>query len=103
MKKSNPTNVFATFSIFLLFFLISIQSTFAALVTVLPGNNSTSGNGRAPQGSRGFINTVYLITPAEMTASGFGANIINSVGWTWNAATGLAVAQGAVTTGNIKV
>ena len=42
-----------------------------ALNTVLPGNGSTSGNGRAPQGSRRFINTKYIITGAEMTASGY--------------------------------
>ncbi len=78
-----------------------------AIVVVLPGNGSTSGNGRAPQGSRLFINTKYLITGAEMTASGFGANQVSSIGWRWNVprpqGAGAPVAQSVATTGNLKV
>lgn len=78
-----------------------------AIVVVLPGNGSTSGNGRAPQGSRLFVNTKYLITGAEMTASGFGANQVSSIGWRWNAprptGAGAPVAQSVATTGNLKV
>lgn len=74
--------------------------------TVLPGNGSTSGNGRAPQGPRRFINTKYIITAAEMTASGF-SGVVTSVGWRWNvpsppAATG-PVAQSSASTGNLRV
>ncbi|MBS1551456.1 MAG: T9SS type A sorting domain-containing protein [Bacteroidetes bacterium] len=81
---------------------LNVQS----LTTVLPGNNSTSGNGRAPQGSRRFINTKYIITAAEMTASGF-SGVVNSVGWRWNvpsppAATG-PTAQSTSSTGKIRV
>lgn len=69
------------------------------VATVIPNNGSTSGNGRAPQGSRLFINTKYLIKNTEMTASGFGGNVITSVGWTWLAST----AQLGATTGNLRV
>ena len=78
-----------------------------AAVTVLPTNNSTSTNGRAPQGSRRFIRTVYLITPADMTASGFGATTVSSVGWRWNVASppaaGAPMGQDIATTGNLKI
>lgn len=75
-----------------------------ATVTVLPGNNSTSGNGRAPQGSRRFINTKYIITAAEMSSY---IGTVTSVGWRWNvpsppAATG-PTAQSTSSTGNIRV
>lgn len=76
------------------------------VMTVLPGNNSTSGNGRAPQGSRRFINTKYIITGAEMTASGF-TGMVNSVGWRWNVPSPPAAAaptsQSIATTGNLRV
>ncbi len=70
-------------------------------VTVLPANGSTSGNGRAPQGSRRFINSKYIISANEITTSGFGANALTSIGWTWNVASG--VAQSVGTTGRLKV
>lgn len=70
-------------------------------VTVLPSNGSTSGNGRAPQGSRRFINGKYLISGSEMTTSGFGANALTSIGWSWNVASGIAQSVG--TTGRLKV
>ncbi len=72
--------------------------------TVLPGNGSTSGNGRAPQGSRRFVNIKYVISGAEMTASGFGANAITSIGWRYNVpGFGTPVAQSFATTGRIIV
>ncbi|MCE9537602.1 MAG: hypothetical protein K8R85_00055, partial [Bacteroidetes bacterium] len=77
------------------------SNTDAQLVSVLPSNGSTSGNGRAPQGSRRFINSKYLITGSEMTTSGFGANALTSIGWTWNTASG--VAQSVPTTGRLVV
>lgn len=94
-------------SIFFLVFLFMIDiCSVIAQTVVLPGNNSTSGNGRAPQGSRRFINTKYIITAAEMTTSGF-AGVVASVGWRWNvpsppAATG-PTAQSTATVGNLKV
>ncbi|MDQ3022585.1 MAG: T9SS type A sorting domain-containing protein [Bacteroidota bacterium] len=80
--------------------------TIEATTTVLPGNGSTSGNGRAPQGSRRFINTKYIITGPEMTTSGF-SGVVTSVGWRWNvpsppAATG-PIAQSVTTTGSLRV
>jgi hypothetical protein len=39
-------------------------------LNVLP-YNSTSGNGRAPNGKYRFQRAIYLITPAEMAAAGF--------------------------------
>lgn len=81
-------------------------STMSSTTTVLPGNNSTSGNGRAPQGSRRFINTKYIITAAEMTASGF-TGAVSSVGWRWNVpsppAAGAPASQNIATTGNLRV
>ncbi len=72
-----------------------------AQITVLPGNGSTSGNGRAPQGSRKFINTKYLITGSEMNTSGFGSGTVYSIGWKWNSPTGTS--QGVNTIGRLVV
>lgn len=72
--------------------------------TVLPGNGSTSGNGRAPMGSRRFINTKYIISGAEMTTSGFGSNTVTSVGWRYNVpGAGTPTAQSVATTGRLIV
>jgi hypothetical protein len=79
--------------------LFMVQSAFAATITVLPGNGSTSTNGRAPQGSRLYVNTLYYITPSEMTTSGFGADQVSTVGWTWQAGS----PQNITTIGNLKV
>ena len=94
-----------SFFLLALFLVLEISSVIAQ-TTVLPGNNSTSGNGRAPQGSRKWINTKYIISSAEMTSSGF-AGVVSSVGWRWNvpsppAATG-PTAQNVATTGNLRV
>ncbi|MBL0340936.1 MAG: hypothetical protein IPP71_08415 [Bacteroidetes bacterium] len=59
----------------------------AQFVTVLPNDNSTSGNGRAPSVRYSHIRAVYLITPAEMAASGFApATQVGGIGWTYQAA-----------------
>ncbi|MBL8008694.1 MAG: hypothetical protein JNJ56_14325 [Ignavibacteria bacterium] len=50
---------------------------------VLPNNASTSQNGRAPQAGRRFIRCVYIITPTEMTTSGYGAQAVNAIGWSY--------------------
>lgn len=75
------------------------------LVNVLPNNNSTSGNARAPQGTRLFVNTMYIILPSEMTSSGYGVDNITSVGWTWNnpLGGGAPTTQSIATTGNVKI
>ncbi len=82
-----------------LFFTSSIsmlaQSDF---YTVLPNIGSTSGNGRAPQGAAKYNRSVWLITAAEMTASGFSTNsIVNSIGFNYG------TAQSIPTTGNLTV
>jgi len=51
--------------------------------TVLPNNLGSSQNPRAPMGGRRFIRTSYIISPTEMTASGFGAQLVSSIGWTY--------------------
>src|SRR5689334_11334408 len=64
----------------------------------LPNNNSTSGNGRAPQGSTRYNRSIWLITAAEMTASGFAnGSVVNSLGFNY------ATAQNIATTGNITI
>jgi len=86
--------------------LMLSTSLFAqTLVSVVPSNNATSGNGRAPQGTRLFINTMYIVLPSEMASSGFGANAITSVGWTWNnpLGAGAPTTQSIATTGNVKI
>ncbi len=50
--------------------------------TVLPQDNSTSGNARAPSTSFASSKAVYLITAAELAANGYIAgNAPTSVGW----------------------
>lgn len=51
-------------------------------IWTLPNNGSTSANSRAPSNFFKYQRTEYLITPAEMAASGFpvGSNI-QSIGW----------------------
>ena len=101
MKKSYTKSV--TSFILLLFVTTAL---FAQTVVVLPGNGSTSGNGRAPQGSRKFINTKYIILASELTASGFTGEV-KSVGWRWNVpsppAAAVPVAQSTATSGVLKV
>lgn len=77
----------------------------AQTVTILPGNGSTSGNGRAPQGSRLYIKDVYYISPSEVAAALSGPSLINSIGWTWNkaGAAGTPVSQSVQTTGDLVV
>jgi len=68
-------------------------------ITVLSNNSSTSTNGRAPQGSRAFINSCYFISKGELDSSGFGADSIFSVGWNYEGST----FQSSITTGTLKV
>ncbi len=81
-------------------------STTTATSVVLPGNNSTSNNGRAPQGSRRFINSKYIILNSEMIVSGF-SGAVSSIGWKWNVssppASSAPTSQNTPTTGNIRV
>lgn len=80
--------------------LLSTIATFAQsdIYTVLPNNGGTSQNGRAPQGARPGGRSVWLITTAEMAASGFtSGSVVNSLGFNYS------VAQNTATTGTIVV
>lgn len=84
--------------------LLLTSSLFAqTLISVVPNNNSTSGNGRAPQGTRLFVNTMYIVLPSEMAT--YGADNVTSVGWTWNnpLGGGAPTTQSIATTGNVKI
>ncbi|MFI5171167.1 MAG: T9SS type A sorting domain-containing protein [Chitinophagales bacterium] len=89
----------------LILLLILQNALLAQIVNVLPNNNATSGNGRAPQGSRLYINTIYILTPSEMETAAFGSNNITSVGWTWNNPDGAGTpsAQSVNTSGTLSV
>lgn len=55
-------------------------------------NPTSSASGRAPMARYRSIHTVYLITPAEMAASGFPAGVSpNGIGWRYTQAPGVAV------------
>jgi len=88
----------------LLITLLLSGSLFAqTLISVVPNNNATSGNGRAPQGTRLFINTMYIVLPSEMTV--YGVDNVTSVGWTWNnpLGGGAPTTQSVATTGTLKI
>jgi hypothetical protein len=56
-------------------------------LTVLPNNNATSGNARAPMTKFRFERSVYLITQAELAANGFlPGNSPTSIGWSYSTA-----------------
>ena len=83
-----------------LFILVSFfsQSQETQYFQALTNNGSTSPNSRAPQGSQRYSRTVYLITAAEVMASGLvNGDIINSIGFNYFAA------QNIATTGNFIV
>ena len=74
---------------------IHSQSDFYPALTSV---GSISGNGRAPQGAAKYNRSVWIITAAEMTASGFTTNsIINAIGFNYS------TAQNIATTGNLTV
>ena len=59
---------------------------------------STSGNGRAPQGSQRYNRSVWLLRSTEMTAAGFtSGSVINSLGFNF------LTAQNIPTTGTITI
>jgi len=79
----------------ILLFIFSICELSAQVdhFTVIDGL-ATSGNGRAPQGSRNITRSVWLVTAAEMTAGGFAnGDVISGLGFTYQ------VAQNTATTG----
>lgn len=66
-----------------------------AVITVLPNNGGTSQNSRAPQSNFRYQRCYYFISAAEMTASGFPAGQITSIGFNYSAA--------STATGNFRV
>lgn len=90
MKKNYLLILFTLFS----GLLIAQNDYYNALVS----SNATSGNARAPQGSRRYARSVYLITQAEMTASGLAnGNVINSIAFNY------LTAQDVQTSGSLIV
>lgn len=75
------------------------RGTPANIKTVLYNSGANTTASIAPQGSRRFIRSVYLVTPDEMSESQFGSSTVTSVGWTWIA----LEFQSASTTGLIRV
>lgn len=66
-------------------------------VTVLPDDGSASGNGRGPIANIRYERTVYLITAAELAASGVTAGGIEAIGWSY------ATAPGVPATGDLTI
>lgn len=59
----------------------------AQMITVLPNDGGTSGNGRAPSVSWRRIRTHYLITATELAAAGYvNGSVPGRIGWTYTAA-----------------
>jgi len=66
--------------------------------TVLAGDGSTSGNGRAPMARYRGIRAVYLITAAELAASGLpNGSTPTAIGWRYSTAPGGVGASGTLT------
>ena len=78
--------------------VISNQTDNQRSIIPIGSNSGASTNGRAPQGSRRFINTKALYSDSLMLASGF-SGAVTSVAFNWQ--NGLA--QNVATTGNLKI
>ena len=65
LKTTVMQKKLSKFLLFAALFAVCINANAQVPVTVLPGNNSTSGNGRAPQGTRLYVRTVYYISAAD--------------------------------------
>lgn len=82
----------------LLFLLLGLVTYGQQFVSVLPNNGSTSGNARAPQGAVRYARTCYIISPAEMTASGFpNATAVSALSFEFG------TAQDIATSGTLKI
>ncbi|MEC4005116.1 T9SS type A sorting domain-containing protein [Flavobacterium sp. SUN052] len=97
MKK---TTLFLMFSLLALCSSVNAQTDY---YTALAGNNSTSQNGRAPQGFDKYNRSHWLISAADLAAAGYvNGDIISSIGFNYVAdATGAF--QDVPTTGSFKV
>src|SRR5262245_38713837 len=63
----------------------------AQMLTVLPNDNSTSGNGRAPSVDWTRNRAVYLIKATEMAAAGYTNGMqVGRIGWTYQNSPGIA-------------
>jgi hypothetical protein len=83
----------------LLFSIVSIAA-FAQTdyYNVVVDDGSSSANARAPQGSRRYARSVYLVPAADIAAEGMvNGNVINSIVFTYLAA------QDVATSGNLKL
>jgi len=64
----------------------------------LASDGSTSGNGRAPQGTKNCDRSVYLITASELSAQGYAANdVINAIAFNYLAAQNIATTSTSFT------
>ena len=74
--------------LFLLISIISVAELKAQVDQYYAINGlATSGNGRAPQGSRNVTRSVWLITAAEMSAGGFvNGDVLYGLGFTYQTA-----------------
>jgi len=81
----------------LLFLIISaVTSAQTDYYDVVPYDGSTSGNARAPQGSRRYARSVYLVPAADITAEGMiNGDVISSLVFSYT------TAQDIPTTGNL--
>jgi len=97
MKKTTLSKIKILLFLFLCFgttFNVSAQNDYYSVIT----GTSTSGNGRAPQAGRSVSRSVWLLTAAEMTTSGFvNGETISGIGFTFQ------TAQDIPTTGTIVV
>lgn len=81
--------------VFLLLSFFSFTGVFSQVDQYYAVNGlATSGNGRAPQGSRNIARSVWLITAAEMATGGFvNGDVLTGLGFTFQ------IAQNTATTG----
>jgi hypothetical protein len=95
MKKTTQFKIlFYLILCFSTTFTVSAQNDYYPIITGV----STSGNGRAPQGSRNVTRSVWLLTAAEMTAAGYATgDLISGLGFTYQ------TAQDIPTTGTFVV
>lgn len=99
MKKTTFQNVsFSKLILVILLFVSILSFGQSDFYSALPGNGSTSANGRAPQGSQRYNRSVWLISATEMAASGLTTGTsFNSITFTYT------IPQSVATSGNIIV
>jgi Secretion system C-terminal sorting domain/Fibronectin type III domain len=80
-----------------LLFAVSFVNYAQQYVSVI-SSTATSPNSRAPQGTQRYIRTCYVISPAEITASGLpNSSVLNAISFEYS------IAQSEATTGTLKV